>query len=346
MSPKNPIGTRSGRSLPGATLRLIRGVAPRAALPCVLTIGAFDGLHVGHRALIARALQRAGELDLPAGLLSFEPMPREVLQPQSPPARLTSFRERWRLLAGSGLERLHLLAFNERLRAMSGLQFMDVLRSLGARAVVVGYDFRFGHKGEASAEWCASEARNFGFGVDILEPVLVAGERVSSGLVRAALEVGELARAAQLLGRPYTMRARVRRGKRLGRTLGFPTANMAIHRRRTPLAGIFAVLVRGAALAGAGAGASAGGDSAADAGAERRGWPAVASLGTRPTVNGVEPLLEVHLFDYAGDLYGAELEVEFVVRLRGELRFESLEAMVAQMHLDAAAARAALAPLV
>ena len=338
MSPKNPIGTRSGRTLPGATLLLIRGVAPRAAKPCVLTIGAFDGLHIGHRALIARALQRAGELDLPAGLLSFEPMPREVLQPQSPPARLTSFRERWRLLAGSGLERLHLLAFNERLRAMSGLQFMDVMRSLGARAVVVGYDFRFGHKGEASAEWCASEARNFGFGVDILEPVLVAGERVSSGLVRAALEAGELARAAQLLGRPYTMRARVRRGERLGRTLGFPTANMAIHRRRSPLAGIFAVLVRGAALAGA--------DAGAGTAAGRRGWPAVASLGTRPTVNGVEPLLEVHLFDFTGDLYSAELEVEFVARLREELRFESLEAMVAQMHLDAAAARAALAPLV
>ena len=340
MSPKNPIGTRSGRSLPGATLRLIRGVASRAATPCVLTIGAFDGLHVGHRTLIARALQRAGELDLPAGLLSFEPMPREVLQPQSPPARLTSFRERWRLLAGSGLERLHLLAFNERLRAMSGLQFMDVMRSLGARAVVVGHDFRFGHKGEASAEWCASEARNFGFGVDILEPVLVAGERVSSGLVRAALEAGELVRAAQLLGRPYTMRARVRRGERLGRTLGFPTANMAIHRRRSPLAGIFAVLVRGAALAGADA------DAGAGTAAGRRGWPAVASLGTRPTVNGVEPLLEVHLFDFTGDLYGAELEVEFVARLREELRFESLEAMVAQMHLDAAAARAALAPLV
>jgi riboflavin kinase/FMN adenylyltransferase len=308
-------------------LQLARGLAPREASPCVLTIGTYDGLHVGHRALIAHACARAAALGLPAGLLTFEPMPREVLQREDPPARLTSLRERWRLLSGSGLARLHVLAFNQRLRLMSGSEFMAALQALGARVIVVGHDFRFGHKGAASAQWCASEARNYGFEVDILEPVLVDGERASSGLVRAALAAGDLSRAARLLGRPYSMRARVRSGERLGRTLGFPTANMALHRRRSPLAGIYAVRVRGAGPAG-------------------RGWPAVASLGTRPTVNGTEPLLEVHLFDFAGDLYGAELEVEFVARLREERRFESLEAMVAQMHLDAAAARAALAPLV
>jgi riboflavin kinase/FMN adenylyltransferase len=308
-------------------LQLARGLAPREASPCVLTIGTYDGLHVGHRALIAHACARAAALGLPAGLLTFEPMPREVLQREDPPARLTSLRERWRLLSGSGLARVHVLAFNQRLRLMSGSGFMAALQALGARVIVVGHDFRFGHKGAASAQWCASEARNYGFEVDILEPVLVDGERASSGLVRAALAAGDLARAARLLGRPYTMRARVRSGERLGRSLGFPTANMALHRRRSPLAGIYAVRVRGAGPAG-------------------RGWPAVASLGTRPTVNGTVPLLEVHLFDFAGDLYGAELEVEFVARLREERRFESLEAMVAQMHLDAAAARAALAPLV
>ena len=316
----------------GLPLRLIRGLAPRTAAPCVLTIGAFDGLHIGHGALMARALARAAELDLPAGLLSFEPMPREVLQPEAAPARLTNFRERWRLLEGSGLERFHLLTFNAKLRAMSGLKFMEVLRSLGVRALIVGHDFRFGHKGEATAEWCASEARNFGFEVDIVAPVTVAGVRVSSGLVRTALAAGELARAAPLLGRPYSMRARVRRGARLGRTLGFPTANLGLDRRRTPLSGIFAARVHGGALPAPASG--------------HGGWPAVASLGTRPMVNGVEPLLEVHLFDYQGDLYGTELEVEFVTWLRDEQRFESLEAMVAQMHRDAAAARAALAPLV
>ena len=310
-------------------LRLVRGVPRRALPPSILTIGTFDGLHLGHAALIARTVERARVMGLAAGLLTFEPMPREVLKPEAPPARLTNFRERWRLLAGSGLDRLHLLTFNARLRSKSGAQFMAVLRELGARAIIVGHDFRFGRNGEATAAWCAAEARHFGFEVEIIAPVLVAAERVSSGQVRDALAAGELARAAQLLGRPYTMRARVRRGAQLGRTLGYPTANLGLARRRTPLEGIFAVRVRAAALPGA-----AGSD-----------WPAVASLGTRPTVNGVEPLLEVHLFDFEGDLYGAELEIEFVARLREERRFASVELLVEQMHRDTAAARAALAPL-
>ncbi len=326
MSSKIP--DRAGIERP---LRLYRGLAPRAVAPCVLTVGAFDGLHVGHAALIARALNRASELELPAGLLSFEPMPREVLQPAEAPARLTNFRERWRLLEASGLRRFHLLAFNAKLRALSSAQFMEVLRSLGVRALIVGHDFRFGHRGEGSAEWCASEAHKFGFDVQIVAPVMCAGVRVSSGLVRSALAAGDMAHAAQLLGRPYSMRARVVRGARLGRTLGFPTANLPVHRRRVALSGIFAVRVRGAALAAAGA---------------MDGWPAVASLGTRPMVNGAEPLLEVHLFDYQGELYGRELEVEFAARLRDEQRFDSFAAMVAQMHRDAAAARTALAPLV
>jgi riboflavin kinase/FMN adenylyltransferase len=298
----------------------------------VLTIGAFDGLHVGHCALIARARARAAELELPAGLLSFEPMPREVLQREAPPARLTNFRERWRLLERSGLQRFHLLTFNAQLRAMSAAAFMEVLRSLAVRALIVGHDFRFGHKGEADAAWCVQQAGKFGFDVEIVAPVTLSGVRVSSGLVRTALASGEMAYAAQLLGRPYSMRARVRQGERLGRTLGFPTANLGLHRRRTPLAGIFAVRVRSGTLR--------------DPGGAGADWPGVASLGTRPTVNGVEQLLEVHLFDFGGDLYGAELEVEFVTRLRDEQRFASLDAMVAQMHRDAAAARAALAPLV
>ncbi len=319
-------------AVPERPLRLYRGLAPRPVAACVLTVGAFDGLHLGHAALIGHALSRASELKLPAGLLSFEPMPREVLQPAEAPARLTNFRERWRLLEASGLQRFHLLAFNAKLRALSGAKFMEVLRSFGVRALIVGHDFRFGHRGEGSAEWCASEAHRYGFEVQIVAPVMCAGVRVSSGLVRAALAAGDMARAAQLLGRPYSMRARVVRGARLGRTLGFPTANLPVHRRRVALSGIFAVRVRSAALSGEGGAVG--------------GWPAVASLGTRPMVNGAEPLLEVHLFDYQGDLYRAELEVEFLARLRDEQRFESIEAMVVQMRRDAEAARAALARLV
>lgn len=315
-----------------APLRLVRGCGPLELAPSVLTIGTFDGIHVGHAALIARARELAAATGREAGLLSFEPMPREVLNPADPPARLTSFRERWRLLEHSGLARLHLLTFDARLRSKSGAEFMALLQGLGVRAVIIGHDFRFGRGGQASAQWCAAEAGRYGFEVEVIAPVLVDGERASSGLVRSALAGGDLQRAARLLGRPYAMRARVRRGAQLGRALGYPTANLDIARRRTPLEGIFAVRVRSPALpARAGAGAATG-----------KGWPAVASLGTRPTINGGEPLLEVHLFDYEGDLYGAELEVEFVAHLRAELRFETVELMVEQMHRDAAAARAAL----
>jgi riboflavin kinase/FMN adenylyltransferase len=328
-----PIPDKNRRLAP---LRLVRGSGPHELAPSVLTIGTFDGIHVGHAALIARTRALAAALGCEAGLLSFEPMPREVLNPADPPARLTSFRERWRLLEHSGLARLHLLTFDAHLRSKSGAEFMAVLQALSARAVIIGHDFRFGRGGQASAQWCAAEARGYGFEVEVIAPVLVDGERASSGLIRDALAGGDLQRAARLLGRPYTMRARVRRGAQLGRTLGFPTANLDIARRRTPLEGIFAVWVRSAVLpARAGAGS---GDGSGDG----KGWPAVASLGTRPTVNGVEPLLEVHLFDFSGDLYGAELEVEFAAHLRAEQRFESIELMVEQMHRDAAAARAAL----
>ena len=308
-------------------MRLIRGIPRQPLPPCILTVGTFDGLHRGHQALIARTVALAQAQGLPAAMLTFDPMPREFLNPGDPPARLTNFRERWRLLGASGLQRLHLLEFNARLRALSGSQFLAALRNVGARTLVVGHDFRFGRDGEGNVEWCAREAQHYGFTVEVFAPVRVAGERASSGLVRAALAAGDFGRATQLLGRPYTMRGRVARGAQLGRTLGFPTANLRLQRRRSPLAGIYAVRVSGGLAGEAPAG---------------HGRPAVASLGTRPTVNGVEPLLEVHLFDFAGDLYGAELQVEFVAHLRAELRFDDLDALVAQMQRDADAARALL----
>jgi riboflavin kinase/FMN adenylyltransferase len=243
--------------------------------------------------------------------------------PADPPPRLTNFRERWRLLSGTGLERLCVLTFSERLRVLTGLQFMELLRAARARKVVVGHDFRFGKGGEASAQWCAERASQFGFEVDVIPPVPIDGLRVSSGQVRDAVRVGDFAHAQRLLGRPYSMRGRVRGGDRLGRTLGFPTANVAVKRRRVPLSGVFAVRVRGASLAGAGA----------------PGWPGVANLGTRPMVGGTHMLLEAHLFDFRGDLYGQELEVDFVARLRDEATFTSMDAMVTQMHLDAEQAR-------
>ncbi|MFI4913885.1 MAG: riboflavin biosynthesis protein RibF [Steroidobacterales bacterium] len=291
-------------------MELIRRFNNRDTRDCVAAIGGFDGLHLGHQALLERARSHAQRRGLAAMMLSFEPLPREFLQPQDPPARLTNLRERWRLLSGSGLDRVWLLPFDARARSLSGAQFLALLQAAAVRTVVIGHDFRFGRGGEANAQWCTERAAQFGLEVDVVAPVLVAGERVSSGLVRAALAAGDLARAQRLLGRQ----------------LGFPTANIAVRRRRVPLTGIFAVRVsRNAVAASDAAGATL--------------IPGVASLGLRPMVGGTEPLLEAHLFDFDADLYGSELEVQFIAKLRDERSFESMDAMVAQMHRDAGEAR-------
>ncbi len=302
-------------------LRLLRGTrrVPPGLLGGVVTLGSFDGLHRGHQALIERTLQRARAAGRPALLLSFEPLPREFLNPAAAPARLTNFRERWRLLEHSGLDAVVLLRFDERLRTQSGAEFLRCLTDeLAVSGLVVGHDFRFGRAGEANADFLRAAAAERGLMVDVLEPVRVGDERVSSSLVREALAALDLPRAARLLGRPYSMRGRVVAGQQLGRTLGFPTANIRLRRRRIPCGGIFAVRVHGI-------------------GAQPMGG--VASLGTRPTVGGVEPLLETVVFDFSGDLYGRELEVEFIAHLRDELRFESVELMVMQMQVDAREAR-------
>jgi riboflavin kinase/FMN adenylyltransferase len=302
-------------------MELIRGLTnlrPRHR-GCVVTIGGFDGLHLGHQALIARLREAARRFARPAMLMSFEPMPREYLAPEAPPARLTTWRERWRLLEGMQLDNVFLLRFGEDLRRLSGEDFAQLLaRDLDPAAVVVGHDFRFGRNGEATAESLAADGARRGFAVEVVAPVTLEGERVSSSGVRAALARGDFARAQRWLGRPYSMIGRVVHGSHLGRELGFATANVRLHRKRAPLAGIFAVRVNGAGL---------------------QTLPGVASLGTRPTVGGMEPLLEAHVFDFSGDLYGREIEVEFVAKLREEECFSNLAALTQQMHVDAAQAR-------
>jgi riboflavin kinase/FMN adenylyltransferase len=291
---------------------------------CVVTIGAFDGIHLGHQALLRRLCEHAARQSRPAMVLTFEPMPREYLRPESPPARLTSWRERWHILGGCGIDYMCVLRFDERLRNLSGRDFATLLRQqLHANWVVVGHDFRFGRNGEATASSLATSGATLGFNVDVVPPVLLEGVRVSSSGVRDALSKGELALARSWLGRPYSMTGRVVQGNQLGRKLGFPTANLRTGRRRVPVAGIFAVRVHGVA---------------ADP------LPGVASLGTRPTIaGGGEMLLEVHLFDFGGNLYGHEIEVEFVSKLRDEEHFADLDALVVQMNTDAADARRILA---
>ena len=304
-------------------MQLIRGLPAAGLLQGgqALTVGTYDGLHLGHQALLARLRGHARRLGVPTLMVTFEPMPREFLTPEQPPARLTSLRERWRFLAGRQLDRLCVLRFGAATRSLTAEQFAGLLAErLRPAVVVVGHDFRFGRGGEGTAEKLSEAGRRLGFAVDIVEPVTLAGERLSSSAIREALAVADLARAERLLGRPYTMTGRVVRGEQLGRKLGFPTANVRFAHRRLPVAGIFAVRVR---IRGAADAPLAG----------------VASIGTRPTVGGTEPLLEVHVFDFAGDLYGREIAVECVRFLRPELKFESLEAMVAQIHRDAAQAR-------
>jgi riboflavin kinase / FMN adenylyltransferase len=302
-------------------MELLRGLSAPARAPggCVATIGTFDGLHLGHQALVADLTAHAARLGLPSVLVTFEPTPREYFRPQDPPARLTSLRERWRILHGWGVDYVWLLRFGERLRNLSPGEFAAVLaREISARQVVVGHDFRFGKGGAATAATLSAAGARLGFAVDVLEPVTLGAERISSSGVRTALAQGDFTGAARLLGRHYAMRGRVVRGERLGRSLGFPTANLALERRRAPLSGIFAVRVRGAGAAA---------------------LPGVASLGTRPTIGGTEALLEAHVFDFNADLYGREIEVEFAAKLRDEECFATLEALTAQMHRDAAQAR-------
>lgn len=309
-------------------MKLARKLLPSATgAGQVVTIGSFDGLHLGHRELLRRALEHARQHHLASVMLTFEPLPREFFSPQSPPPRLSCLRERFRLLQSTGLDTLCVLRFDAALRSLDAEGFAGLLQQAQVRQVVVGHDFKAARDGAASAAWLQQHGPQFGFAVDIVPPVLVDGLRVSSRGVREALRAGDLPLAERMLGRRYAMTGRVQRGQQLGRTLGYPTANMRLSRRTSPCDGIFAVRVRGVR----------------DDAAGLRGLPGVASLGTRPTVQGREPLLETHLFDFEGDLYGREIEVEFVARLRDELQFDSLDLMVAQIHRDAAEARAVLA---
>jgi riboflavin kinase/FMN adenylyltransferase len=305
--------------------RLFRDVqgGPLCPQGSVVCIGAFDGLHLGHRALVRHAAARASSRGLPLVALSFEPLPREFFAPAAPPPRLLLARAKFEGLRALGADVVGLLRFDVRMAEMSAEAFVRKVLAgrLQAREVWVGPEFRFGHKRAGDIATLHALGDTLGFTAHEIEPELLVGERVSSTRVRAALQGGDFALAARLLGRPYAIGGRVVRGKQLGRTLGYPTANLRFGRKVPALSGIYAVRVHGVAA---------------------HAWPAVASFGTRPTVDGREPLLEAHLFDFDGDLYGRRIDVEFVARLRDEEKFPDLPTLVAQMHRDAEQARAVL----
>lgn len=297
-------------------MRITHGFYP-PGMPHAITIGNFDGLHLGHQAMLTRLLDVARARDLPSCVLSFEPHPREFFAPAQAPARLSSLREKAEMLRGRGIDRLHVFRFNRAFSSLSADQFIEqvLVRTLQARYVLVGDDFRFGAKRAGDFALLERAGRQFGFDAEFLPTVEVAGERSSSTAVRAALAAGELEHAARLLGRPYSISGRVVHGDKLGRDIGFPTANIQLKHNRPPLLGIFAVELYG--LNG-------------------QPLPGVASLGVRPTVKGADaaPVLEVHLFDFNADIYNRRVRVDFLHKLRDEEKYPDLPSLVAQIGRD------------
>lgn len=288
---------------------------------CVATIGNFDGVHLGHQAVLGQTAERAAEMNLPMVVITFEPQPREFFTHGDTPPRLTRFREKMQALRRYSVGRVVCLRFDAALAAMPAAEFIRrlLIDGLAVRYLVVGDDFRFGQGRAGSFAMLSEAGAHHGFQVAAMHSFNVDGERVSSTRIRAALAQGDFATAEKLLGRPYRMCGRVAHGDERGRQLGFPTANIHLHRKSSPLAGVFAVEVFGL---------------------EREPLAGVANVGTRPTVGGTRSQLEVHLLDFDGDIYGRYLHVDFLHKLRSEQRFESLAALTAQIAQDVEAARA------
>jgi riboflavin kinase/FMN adenylyltransferase len=288
----------------------------------VIAIGNFDGVHRGHRAVIGKAIARARALSVPAAALTLEPHPRSYFRPNDPLFRLTDERQKLRLLAGSGLDGAIVLTFNAALASLPARDFIErvLVGRFAVSGVVTGFDFHFGKDRGGSPAFLAAEGQARGFPVDIVPALEDEGRPVSSGTIRAALSAGRVVEAAELLGYPWFASGEVIHGEKRGRDLGFPTANLRLDPACALKHGIYAVrvILGGKPLDG------------------------VASFGRRPTFDNGAPLLEVFLFDFAGDLYGQSIDVAFIAWLRPEQRFESVDALVAQMNRDSEQARAAL----
>ena len=301
---------------------LIRRCIPAAAaVPVALTIGNFDGMHLGHQAMLARLTEAARRLKIPSCVMTFEPHPREFFAPDQAPTRLTSLREKLEWLDRAGVERVQICHFNFEFAKTTAEDFIArILRvGLAARWILVGDDFRFGARRAGDLSVLKQAEAVCGFRVHAMHSVMADGVRVSSTAVREALARGDMARAQRLLGRPYSISGRVVSGDRVGRKLGCPTANVLMKHNRPPLAGIFAVEVHGI---------------------EGRVLPGVASLGVRPTLaHDARPCLEVHLLDFAREIYGAHLRVDFLYKFRDEQKYADVETLKRQIAVDVENAR-------
>lgn len=290
----------------------------------VATIGSYDGLHRGHQELLRQVLDYGQTHGLPSVVMSFEPTPKEFFAPGRPPARLMRFREKFEALAEFGVDVFYCPRFDDAMKNIGADTFIRriLIHSMNIRHLVIGDDFRFAQDRAGHMQMLQRAGEALGFSVEELPSVVVDEERVSSTVIRNVLWEGDLDHARKLLGKNYRMSGRIVEGKRLGRTLGYPTANVNLNRLQSAVMGIFAVRVSGT------------------------DWgplDAVANVGTRPTFEGTKPLLEVHIFDFDKEIYGEYIHVDFIARLRSEKKFEEVSELVEQMHRDSAQAKDILA---
>ena len=290
-------------------------------LGCVATIGNFDGVHLGHQAVLQQLATRAEALQCPTVVIIFEPQPQEFFTPNNVPARLTRLREKLIAMRHYGVERVLRMRFDAQFASLPASDFIEqiLIKGLSIKHLVIGDDFRLGQKRQGTFPTLVEAGRKWGFTVENQQTFMLGKERVSSTRVREALMQGDLHNAKALLGRPYTLWGRIRYGRQMGRQIGFPTANIFLHRPVSPLKGVFAVLVHGL---------------------KKEPSTGVANLGTRPTVDGHQFLLEIHLFNFDKTIYGHDVEVEFVKKIRDEQRFASFEALKQQITLDVQTAKA------
>jgi riboflavin kinase/FMN adenylyltransferase len=303
-------------------MHLIRGLhnLTPAMRGCAATIGNFDGVHLGHQAVLGQLAERAADLGLPTTAIIFEPQPQEYFAPDQAPPRLTRFREKWMALRRYSIDRVLCLRFDRAFAELTAAEFVQrvLVDGLGVRYLVVGDDFRFGKDRSGDFDYLVEAGQREGFQVVHMHSFEQDGARVSSTRIREALRAGNITVAEQMLGRSYRMLGRIAHGDKRGRTIGFPTANLFLHRHSTPVQGVFAVEMYGL---------------------DKEPLPGVANVGTRPTVDGTRSLLEVHLFDFSGDIYGRHVAVDFVYKIRDEKRFDSFPELKAQIEQDAQQAR-------
>jgi len=303
-------------------MQLIRGIhnITEKTRGCVLTIGNFDGVHLGHQEVLNGLKKQAKYLSLPSTVMTFEPQPQELFNGSAAPARLSRLRDKLSLLTRYNIDRLLCIRFDDKFSSMTADEFIQQLlvNKLGVKFLVVGDDFRFGHQRAGDFDMLVQAGKKHGFAVVSTQSLKVSNARVSSTLIRQHLNAGDITQAQAMLGHPFVISGRVRHGDKKGRTIGFPTANVALDRKVSPVQGVFAVNVI----------------------LDDKEYRGVANIGKRPTVNGLRIQLEIHLFDFQGDIYGKCLDTRVLAKIRDEKKFDSFDLLKQQIERDVIAAKA------